>query len=163
MRERGFGRIVSISSINDQKGQIGQTNYAASKVGDLGFTKSLAQENAGKGITVNAVCSGYIATNKVKAVPKEVLKKLALPPIPMGQLREPEEIARCTLIKDARGVLYVEYWVVTGLGHAWSGGRPEGSYTDLYGPMLHEEMSTIGDELGDELRGFGTPPAAKKS
>jgi acetoacetyl-CoA reductase len=79
MRERGFGRIVSISSINDQKGQIGQTNYAASKVGDLGFTKSLAQENAGKGITVNAVCSGYIATDMVKAVPKEVPKNSALP------------------------------------------------------------------------------------
>ena len=72
MRERGFGRIVSFSSINDQKGQIGQTNYAASKAGDIGFTKSLAQERAGRGITVNAVCSGYIATNMVKAVPKEV-------------------------------------------------------------------------------------------
>jgi hypothetical protein len=89
--------------------------------------------------------------------------KIGAAPLPVGRLGEPEEIARCTLIKDARGVLYVEYWVVTGLGHAWSGGRPEGSYTDLYGPMLHEEMSTIGDELGDELRGFGTPPAAKKS
>ena len=67
MRERGFGRIVSISSINGQKGQTGQTFYAASKVGDIGFTKSLAQESAGKGITVNAVCPGYIATNRVKA------------------------------------------------------------------------------------------------
>ena len=74
MRERGFGRIVSISSINDQKGQTAQTNYAASKPGDLGFTKSLAQESAGKGITVNAVCPSYIATNMVKAFPKEVLK-----------------------------------------------------------------------------------------
>jgi acetoacetyl-CoA reductase len=79
MRERGFGRIVSFSSINDQKGQIGQTNYAASKAGDIGFTKSLAQESAGRGITVNAVCSGYIATNKVKAVSKEVLEKSVLP------------------------------------------------------------------------------------
>ena len=67
MRERGFGRIVSFSLINGQKGQTAQTNYAASKAGDLGFTKSLAQESAGKGITVNAVCPGYIATNRVKA------------------------------------------------------------------------------------------------
>jgi acetoacetyl-CoA reductase len=70
MRERGFGRIVNISSINGQKGQFGQTNYAASKAGDIGFTKSLAQENASKGITVNAVCPGYIATEMVRAVPK---------------------------------------------------------------------------------------------
>ena len=79
MRERGFGRIVSISSINGQKGQIGHTNYVASKVGNLGFAKSLAQENAGKGITVNAVCPTYIATNRVKAVPREVLKISVLP------------------------------------------------------------------------------------
>jgi acetoacetyl-CoA reductase len=79
MRERGFGRIVSISSINGQKGQTGQTNYAASKAGDIGFTKSLAQESAGRGITVNAVCPGYIATDMVKAVPKEVLEKSVLP------------------------------------------------------------------------------------
>jgi acetoacetyl-CoA reductase len=79
MRERGFGRIVSISSINGQKGQIGHTNYVASKVGDLGFAKSLAQENAGKEITVNTVCPGYIATDMVKAVPKEVLEKSVLP------------------------------------------------------------------------------------
>jgi NAD(P)-dependent dehydrogenase (short-subunit alcohol dehydrogenase family) len=138
MRERGFGRIVSFSSINGQKGQIGQTNYAASKVDDLGF--ALAQENAGKGITLNAVCPGYIATNMVKAVPKEVLKISVLPLIPVGQLGEPEEIARCTLIRDARGVLYVEHWVVTGLGHGWSGGRPEGSYTDLHGPDAPREM-----------------------
>ena len=140
MRERGFGRIVSISSINGQKGQIGQTNYAASKVGDIGFTKSLAQESAGKGITINAVCPGYIATNRVNAVPKEVLKISVLPLIPVGQLREPEEIARCTLIGDARGVLYVEHWVVMGLVHGWSGVRPEGSYTDLHGPDAPREM-----------------------
>ena len=140
MRERGFGRIVSFSSINGQKGQIGQTNYAASKVDDLGFTKSLAQESAGKGITVNAVCPGYIATNMVKAVPKEVLKISVLPLIPVGRLGEPEEIARCTLIRDARGVLYVEHWVVTGLGHGWLGGRPEGSHTDLHGPDAPRKM-----------------------
>lgn len=97
MRERGFGRIVNISSINGQKGQIGQTNYTASKAGDLGFTKSLAQENASKGITVNAVCPGYIATDMVKAVPAEVLEKSVLPLIPVRRLGEPEEIARCVI------------------------------------------------------------------
>jgi len=110
------------------------------------FTKSLAQETRARGSRQRRLLWLY-RNQQGQGCSKEVLKKSALPPIPMGQLREPEEIARCTLIKDARGVLYVEYWVVTGLGHAWSGGRPEGSYTDLYGPMLHEEMSTIGDEL----------------
>jgi acetoacetyl-CoA reductase len=95
MRERGFGRIVNISSINGQKGQVGQTNYAASKSGDIGFTKSLAQENGGKGITVNTVCPGYIATDMVKAVPVEVLEKSVLPLIPVRRLGEPEEVARC--------------------------------------------------------------------
>jgi acetoacetyl-CoA reductase len=94
MRERGFGRIVNISSINGQKGQIGQTNYSASKAGDIGFTKALAQENAGKGITVNAVCPGYIATEMVKAVPAAVLEKSILPLIPLRRLGEPEEVAR---------------------------------------------------------------------
>lgn len=97
MRERGFGRIVNISSINGQKGQVGQTNYTASKSGDIGFTKSLAQENAGKGITVNAICPGYIATDMVKAVPAEVLEKSVLPQIPVRRLGEPEEVARCVL------------------------------------------------------------------
>ena len=95
MRERGFGRIVNISSINGQKGQVGQANYTASKSGDIGFTKSLAQENAGKGITVNTVCPGYIATDMVKAVPQEVLDKSVLPWIPVRRLGEPEEVARC--------------------------------------------------------------------
>ena len=75
-----------------------------------------------------------------QGVPKEVLKISVLPLIPVGQLREPEEIARCALIRDARGVLYVEHWVVTGLGHGWSGGWPEGSYTDLHGPDAPREM-----------------------
>ncbi|MCI0600710.1 MAG: acetoacetyl-CoA reductase [Beijerinckiaceae bacterium] len=97
MRQRGFGRIVNISSINGQKGQVGQTNYTSSKAGDIGFTKSLAQENAGKGITVNAVCPGYIATDMVKAVPAEVLEKSVLPLIPVRRLGEPEEVARCVL------------------------------------------------------------------
>ncbi|MFL6799088.1 MAG: beta-ketoacyl-ACP reductase [Xanthobacteraceae bacterium] len=97
MRTRKFGRIINISSINGQKGQIGQTNYSAAKAGELGFTKALAQENARSGITVNAICPGYIATEMVKAVPKEVLEKNILPHIPMGRLGEPEEIARCVL------------------------------------------------------------------
>ncbi len=97
MRERGFGRIVNISSINGQKGQMGQVNYSASKAGDLGFTKALAQENANKGITVNAICPGYIATEMVMAVPKDVLEKAIIPQIPVRRLGQPEEIARCVL------------------------------------------------------------------
>ena len=97
MRERGFGRIVNISSINGQKGQMGQTNYSAAKAGDIGFTKALAQENASKGITVNAICPGYVATEMVMAVPKEVLDKAILPHIPVRRLGQPEEIARCVL------------------------------------------------------------------
>jgi acetoacetyl-CoA reductase len=97
MRERGFGRIVNISSINGQKGQIGQCNYTASKAGDIGFTKSLAQENASKGITVNTVCPGYFATDMVKAVPMEVLEKSVLPLVPVRRLGEPEEVARCVV------------------------------------------------------------------
>ena len=83
MRERGFGRIINISSINGQKGQMGQVNYSAAKAGDIGFTKALAQENASKGITVNAICPGYIATEMVMAVPKDVLEKAILPQIPV--------------------------------------------------------------------------------
>ena len=97
MRERGFGRIVNISSINGQKGQMGQVNYSATKAGDLGFTKALAQENANKGITVNAICPGYIATEMVMAVPKDVLEKAILPQIPVRRLGQPEEIARCVV------------------------------------------------------------------
>jgi acetoacetyl-CoA reductase len=97
MRDRGFGRIINISSINGQKGQVGQTNYSAAKAGELGFTKALAQENAKKGVTVNAICPGYIATEMVKAMPQDVLEKNVLPQIPLGRLGEPEEIARCVL------------------------------------------------------------------
>ncbi|MBK1624780.1 beta-ketoacyl-ACP reductase [Afifella marina] len=94
MRERGFGRIINISSINGQRGQIGQVNYSASKAGELGFTKALAQEGARKGITVNAITPGYIATEMIKAVPQEVMDKQILPQIPIGRLGEPEEVAR---------------------------------------------------------------------
>src|SRR2546425_2135491 len=101
MREREFGRIINISSINGQKGQMGQANYSAAKAGELGFTKALAQESARSGITVNAVCPGYIATEMVKAVPKDVLEKNILPQIPIGRLGEPEEIARCVVFLAA--------------------------------------------------------------
>ena len=97
MRSRKFGRIITISSINGQKGQMGQTNYSAAKAGEIGFTKALAQESAKSGVTVNAICPGYIATEMVKAVPKDVLEKNILPHIPIGRLGEPEEIARCVV------------------------------------------------------------------
>jgi acetoacetyl-CoA reductase len=97
MRSRKFGRIINISSINGQKGQFGQANYSASKAGDIGFTKALALEGARAGITVNAICPGYIATEMVMAVPKDVLEKNILPQIPVGRLGEPEEIARAVV------------------------------------------------------------------
>ena len=97
MRQRKFGRIINISSINGQKGQLGQSNYSAAKAGELGFTKALAQESAKSGITVNAICPGYIGTEMVQAVPKEVLDKNIIPLIPVGRLGEPEEIARCVV------------------------------------------------------------------
>jgi acetoacetyl-CoA reductase len=97
MRERKFGRIINISSINGQKGQMGQTNYSAAKAGDIGFTKALAQESAKAGITVNAICPGYINTEMVQAVSPAVLEKAILPLIPVGRLGEPEEVARCVV------------------------------------------------------------------
>ena len=94
MRDRKFGRIINISSINGQKGQAGQANYSAAKAGDLGFTKALAQEGARAGITVNAICPGYIATEMVKAIDEKVLNERIIPQIPVGRLGEPDEIAR---------------------------------------------------------------------
>jgi len=107
MRERKFGRIINISSINGQKGQAGQVNYSASKAGDLGFTKALAQEGARAGITVNAICPGYIGTEMVRAIDEDVLKTRILPLIPVGRLGEPEEIARCVvfLASDESGFI----------------------------------------------------------
>ena len=107
MRERKFGRIINISSINGQKGQMGQSNYSAAKAGEIGFTKALAQESARAGITVNAICPGYINTEMVQAVPKDVLEKSILPQIPIGRLGEPEEIARCVvfLASDDAGLI----------------------------------------------------------
>src|SRR5215831_18618170 len=100
MRERKFGRIVNISSINGQKGQIGQTNYSAAKAGEIGFTKALAQENARLGVTVNAIAPGYINTEMVQAVPKDVLEKI-IAQIPAGRLGEPDDVARCVLFLAA--------------------------------------------------------------
>lgn len=104
MRERKFGRIVVISSINGQKGQFAQVNYAATKAGDLGIVKSLAQEGARAGITANAICPGYIGTDMVMAVPEKVRESI-IAQIPAGRLGEPEEIARCVsfLVADDAG------------------------------------------------------------
>jgi len=102
MRERKFGRVIVISSINGQKGQAGQVNYAATKAGDLGIVKSLAQEGAKFGITANAICPGYIATEMVMAIDESVREKI-IKGIPAGRLGEPEEIARCVAFLAAEG------------------------------------------------------------
>ncbi len=106
MRARGFGRIINISSINGQKGQMGQTNYSAAKAGVIGFTKALAQETASKGITVNAIAPGYIDTEMVSAVPQAVLEKI-IGAIPVGRLGKAEEIAACVafLARDDSGFI----------------------------------------------------------
>ena len=101
MRNRNFGRVINISSINGQKGQFGQANYSAAKAGIIGFTKAVAQENAAKGVTINAIAPGYIGTEMVLAVPEEVLKTKIIPQIPVGRLGEPEEIARCVVFLAA--------------------------------------------------------------
>ena len=106
MRSRGFGRIVNISSINGQAGQIGQTNYAAAKAGIFGFTKALAQEGASRGVTVNALAPGYVETDMVRAVPANVLEQIVAR-IPVGRLGKPEEIARAVLflVADEAGFM----------------------------------------------------------
>lgn len=100
MREKGFGRIVNIGSINGQAGQYGQVNYAAAKSGIHGFTKALAQEGAGKGITVNAIAPGYVDTDMVRSVPEPVLQKI-IARIPVGRLGKAEDIARGVLFMVA--------------------------------------------------------------
>jgi acetoacetyl-CoA reductase len=106
MRDRKFGRVITISSINGQKGQMGQANYSASKAGDIGFTKALAQEGARAGITVNVICPGYIGTDMVMAVPEKVRESI-IAQIPVGRLGEPAEIARCVvfLASDEAGFI----------------------------------------------------------
>ncbi|MDA8747196.1 acetoacetyl-CoA reductase [Litoreibacter sp.] len=97
MRERKFGRVITISSINGQKGQFAQANYAAAKAGDIGFTKALAQEGARAGITVNVIAPGYINTEMMSTIPEKVMNDVILPQIPVGRLGEPEEIARAVV------------------------------------------------------------------
>ena len=106
MRARGFGRIVNLSSVNGQKGQMGQVNYSAAKAGVIGFTKALALENANKGITVNCIAPGYVATDMTKAIAPEVMQKIVAQ-IPVGRMGEPEEIANTVLylVNDQAGFI----------------------------------------------------------
>ena len=106
MRERGFGRIVNISSINGQKGQMGQTNYSAAKAGVIGFTKALAAENARKGVTINCVAPGYIDTDMVAGVPEKVLESIVAG-IPVNRLGQADEIAQAVVYccSDAAGFM----------------------------------------------------------
>ncbi len=115
MRERKFGRVITISSINGQKGQFGQVNYAASKAGDLGLTKSLAQEGARFGITANAICPGYIATEMVMAVPEKV-REAIIGQIPTGRLGTVEEIARCVTFLAADDAEFINGATLTANG-----------------------------------------------
>lgn len=115
MRERQFGRIVNISSINGQKGQIGQVNYSAAKAGVIGFTKALAQETARKGITVNCIAPGYIDTDMVAAVPEDALKGI-IAQIPVGRLGNAFEIAHCVRFLVHRDAGFITGSVLTANG-----------------------------------------------
>jgi acetoacetyl-CoA reductase len=117
MRDRGWGRIVNISSINGQKGQMGQTNYSAAKAGMIGFTKALALENAKKGVTVNCIAPGYIDTEMVQAVPEKVLEGIVAQ-IPVGRLGRGEEIADMVAFLAGERAGYV-----TGATLALNGGQ----------------------------------------
>ena len=112
MRDRNYGRIINISSINGQKGQAGQTNYSAAKAGVIGFTKALAQENARKGITVNCICPGYIDTEMVQAVPPKVLESI-IASIPVGRLGKAEEIASMVVYLASEQAAFVTGSVMT--------------------------------------------------
>ncbi len=106
MRSRNYGRIINISSINGQKGQIGQCNYSAAKAGVIGFTKALAQENASKGVTVNVIAPGYINTDMMKDLREDVLKGI-IATIPAGRLGEPEEIADAVVYLAAENAGFI--------------------------------------------------------
>jgi len=118
MVERGWGRIINISSVNGQKGAFGQTNYAAAKAGMHGFTKALALEVARKGVTVNTISPGYIGTKMVMAIPQEVLDSKIIPQIPMGRLGKPEEVAGLVAYLAADEAAFV-----TGANIAINGGQ----------------------------------------
>ncbi len=118
MAERGWGRVINISSVNGQKGAFGQTNYSAAKAGMHGFTKALALEYARKGVTVNTVSPGYIATKMVMAVPKDVLDSKIIPQIPMGRLGEPEEVAALVAYLSSEEAAFI-----TGANLAINGGQ----------------------------------------
>jgi len=118
MADRGWGRIVNISSVNGQKGQFGQTNYSAAKAGMHGFTKALALEVARKNVTVNTVSPGYIATKMVLAVPKDVLDSKILPQIPLGRLGKPEEVGALVAFLCSEDAGYF-----TGANLAMNGGQ----------------------------------------
>ena len=116
MRERKYGRIVTISSVNGQKGQAGQVNYSAAKSGDIGFTRALAQEGARAGITANVVAPGYIGTDMVRAIDEKVLAERIIPQIPVGRLGEPEEIARCVAFLVAKDAGFITGAVISANG-----------------------------------------------
>ena len=121
MRERGWGRVINISSINGQKGQLGQTNYSAAKAGMVGFTKALAQESARKGITVNAICPGYIDTDMVAAVPENVLQSI-IAGIPVGRLGKASEIADAVSFLASEGSAFITGSTLTANGGQYLAG-----------------------------------------
>ncbi|MFT6118156.1 MAG: acetoacetyl-CoA reductase [Yoonia sp.] len=116
MRARKFGRVITISSINGQKGQFAQANYAAAKAGDIGFTKSLAQEGARAGITVNVIAPGYINTEMMSTIPEKVMNEVILPQIPVGRLGEASEIARAVLFLASDDAGFVTGSTITANG-----------------------------------------------
>ncbi len=115
MRERKFGRIITISSINGQKGQFAQANYSAAKAGDIGFTKALAQEGARVGITVNVICPGYINTDMMATIPEKVMDQI-VGNIPVGRLGEPEEIARAVVFLASDDAAFITGATLTANG-----------------------------------------------